>query len=103
MSTGDSHTCALVSDGGIFCWGDNRGGDLGIGNGNQQLLPVSVNLGASSTNAHYLIGNMNVSHHGNRGRLKKRGARYIQCYDILCCPMCLALAVSGWGKNSDSM
>jgi alpha-tubulin suppressor-like RCC1 family protein len=29
LSSSDSHTCAVVSDGGIWCWGRNGDGELG--------------------------------------------------------------------------
>ena len=31
ISAGDTHACALISDGSVRCWGDNRTGQLGIG------------------------------------------------------------------------
>ncbi|MBT6874743.1 MAG: hypothetical protein HOA28_05900, partial [Euryarchaeota archaeon] len=34
LALGDDHTCVLWSDGEMACWGDNSGGQLGIGNTN---------------------------------------------------------------------
>ncbi|WP_181234609.1 RCC1 domain-containing protein [Enhygromyxa salina] len=45
--TGYAHTCALVVDGSVRCWGDNSQGQLGLGNtenvGDDEL-PVDVDL-----------------------------------------------------------
>lgn len=41
VSAGNSHTCA-VYDGGVWCWGDNEYGQLGIGEEPAQELPQPV-------------------------------------------------------------
>ena len=42
------HTCALKTDGTVYCWGKNSSGQLGIGNTANQIAPVQV-LGAGGT------------------------------------------------------
>ncbi|MDC3317383.1 hypothetical protein OAV29_03990, partial [Candidatus Poseidoniaceae archaeon] len=43
ISSGYSHTCAILDDGSVACWGDGAYGQLGTGNTQQQTSPVIVN------------------------------------------------------------
>ncbi len=48
VDAGFAHTCALMSDGTIYCWGSNNGGQLGNGTATDTNTPVPV---AGITNA----------------------------------------------------
>ena len=49
ISSGPNHTCALVTDGTISCWGFNFSGELGTGNTNNSNTPVAVVSSALKT------------------------------------------------------
>jgi alpha-tubulin suppressor-like RCC1 family protein len=51
VSVGKDHACAVLNDGNIMCWGNNLGGQLGIGvTGGTARTPVGpVNLGSGRT------------------------------------------------------
>ena len=43
ISAGQSHACALLDDGRVFCWGGNYGGEIGDGTSdNKRMTPVQV-------------------------------------------------------------
>jgi alpha-tubulin suppressor-like RCC1 family protein len=42
ISAGDSHTCALLANGTIACWGSNADGQIGNGTTNNALSPTAV-------------------------------------------------------------
>ena len=46
IATGNLHTCALISDGTVTCWGFGADGQLGTGNTNNSNIPVAVTGGA---------------------------------------------------------
>lgn len=39
---GGTHSCALRSDNTLWCWGDNRSGQLGVGDTQPRAVPVQV-------------------------------------------------------------
>lgn len=46
ITAGDDHTCAVVGDGSLRCWGGNASGELGDGSTSDRPLPTQVtNLG----------------------------------------------------------
>ena len=47
MAAGFSHTCVVVADGGVMCWGQNTKGQLGDGTMVDNDVPVDVCMGGS--------------------------------------------------------
>jgi len=46
LAAGRDHTCALLTDGGVRCWGQNSQGELGLGNTTSQSGKTPRTLGA---------------------------------------------------------
>lgn len=42
LTTGSDHTCAILGDGRVQCWGDNARGQLGDGSREDRLTPVLI-------------------------------------------------------------
>ena len=49
MDSGEEHSCAVLDNGSLKCWGRNIYGQLGIGNKTNQHTPQLVNLGTDKT------------------------------------------------------
>ena len=50
ISTGGSHTCAILDDGSVSCWGKNYFGQLGDGTGDDRFTPTQTSsLGENRT------------------------------------------------------
>lgn len=44
VALGATHTCVVTTAGGVMCWGNNAAGQLGVGDTQNRLAPVSVPL-----------------------------------------------------------
>lgn len=44
LASNNRHTCALMHDGALFCWGDNEFGQLGDGTQERRLHPARIEL-----------------------------------------------------------
>jgi alpha-tubulin suppressor-like RCC1 family protein len=52
ITAGETHTCVLLSDNSVWCWGGNESGQLGIGTNSSSPIPVRVaSLAAKSIDA----------------------------------------------------
>ena len=49
VSLGQQHTCAVLDDGSLKCWGRNNYGQLGIGSYSNQNTPQTVSLATGRT------------------------------------------------------
>ena len=49
LSVFDTHTCAILENKSLACWGNNGNGQLGLGNTNSQSTPQYVDVGTGRT------------------------------------------------------
>lgn len=56
VATGRLHSCARLADGSVQCWGDNRGGQLGIGTMSDQPTLERVTVRGLSGSTRLVLG-----------------------------------------------
>ncbi|MDM8531619.1 hypothetical protein QUF63_10645 [Anaerolineales bacterium HSG25] len=69
IATGGSHTCVLTNQGGVKCWGNNDGGQLGDGTNTDRGSPVDVN-GLTSGVTAITVGTNHTCALTNQGGVK---------------------------------
>ena len=55
-ANGQGHTCAILDDGSLKCWGSNSYGQLGIGSNTKKATPQNVDLGTGRTAVQVSVG-----------------------------------------------
>jgi len=127
LSTGNSHTCAIDTLGGVHCWGLNDYGQLGIGNKVNTALPTPIK-DTESTFTAISSGNEHTCAITTKGGVKCWGANHAgqlgvgsttpsaEPMDIVSPPPNITSIATGawhtcaisdsklwcWGQNSDS-
>lgn len=125
ISAGGAHTCAVTDTGELYCWGDNRYGQVGDGTTANRLSPtqvpnlaeaiITVTAGGVNTCALSVSGKLYCwgnNHSGQLGdgttishtiSIQVPLTRSVQAVDISGRHMCALLtdsAVYCWGENS---
>ena len=70
VSVGHYHTCAVLDDGSLKCWGNNGYGELGIGSTTKQNTPQPVSLGAQAHSCECKCGGTHTQVVADDGSLK---------------------------------
>ena len=76
LAAGGGHTCALMNNGGVKCWGRNNNGQLGDGTKTNRLTPVNVSGLAA-------------------------GVAAIAAENANTCALTISGGLKCWGRNSD--
>jgi alpha-tubulin suppressor-like RCC1 family protein len=126
ISAGAAHVCAVVKNGGVFCWGDNGNGQIGDGSTSQRDSPTAVaglpktpemvSVGYFHTcavlknasvfcwgaNGSGQLGNASTSDSSAPVRVKNPSA-FVQVVtgEAFSCALTAAGGVDCWGDNSD--
>lgn len=78
LSAGARHTCAILDDDSITCWGDNSKGQLGTGDTISQSIPVStLSLGAGRTAQSVVAGHTQTCALLDNGSVSCWGEQYL--------------------------
>jgi alpha-tubulin suppressor-like RCC1 family protein len=93
IAAGSEHTCALMSDGGVKCWGNNTYGQKGDGNhSGEHLVPIDV-VGLESKVIAITAGSANTCALMMNGGVKCWGL--VECSGFDCTYSDLPTAVDG--------
>jgi len=79
ITTGDSHTCALLEDKTVRCWGSNADGRLGDGTTTNRLNPVQV-LASGSTQGTDVLGGVTQIATGNTHTCALLEDKTVRCW-----------------------
>jgi alpha-tubulin suppressor-like RCC1 family protein len=78
ISAGGFHTCAVLNEGTVMCWGSNSNGQLGIGSTTGTLSPIAAHLGEGVLQFHnWVASNTDKQSAGEKSCTDKDTSQYI--------------------------